>query len=107
MTDQRARQPIELRRPVFVAEQAGGHHHALREECVAVFQHQAEAVVERLDANDGAGVEVGRNLLLDPQSVTNEIFHRQQLRHVHAALPVIVVERQAVRRIGDVRAGPG
>ena len=91
---------------MFVAEQADGHHHALREERVAVFQHQAEAAVQRLDANDRAGVEVGRDLLLDPQPVADEIFDRQQLRHVHADLPVIVVERHAVRRIGDVGSGP-
>ena len=107
MADQRARQAVELRRPVFMAEQAGGHHHALGEKSVAVFQHQAETAIERLHAGDRAGIEIGRNVLLKPEAVTDEIFHRQELGHVHARLPVIRVERQTAARIGDMRSGPG
>ena len=106
MADELARQPVELRRPVFVAEQALRHHHAFGEEGIAAIEHETETAIERLNALHDAAVDIGRNVFLEPDAVVDKILDRQKLGHFHAGFAVIFVEREPAARLADMGGNP-
>ena len=53
-----------------------------------------------------SGIEIGRDVVLKPGPVIDEIFDRQQLGHRQARFAEIVVEPIAADRIGDMRRNP-
>ena len=77
MTDQGARQAVELRRPVLVIEQTGRHHHTLGEDACAVVEDEIKPAVARDHLHDRSCVEIRRHAFLKPGAVIDEIFHRQ------------------------------
>src|SRR5271156_6684161 len=82
------------------------HHHASRSEFLVVRHRHLEPASVGLDTADLALIQIRHRLALVPPAVINEAIEWNRLRYMIALLASVVVERQCLLGISDVRSPP-
>ncbi len=106
MAHQGRRQPVENRRPEFLALESHGNDDPTCRHAVTVFEAHMEAERAALDASDLAAVDIGHRVRLEPAAVTDEFTDRHLLVAGETARLRVGLERIVVVGMRDMRRDP-